>query len=845
MYSTQHSEERKREKNARDGATRAMLPGVGVEEEPKQGQRPGPPPCSGSMPAVPMLQVPALRAGVPMLQIPGSSSVPGPADGSLTGRRTAIEALQSARSARSEGGSRTARTLLKPSTEGAAMVTPRGHGDADERSDRAAERDAPPTSRRRLPSARDAVANSTNVEGGSTQATLADSSAAAARESSKAPQELAAHELFPPDARAAARGREAPPERTPRNVDRGLHRSTELPRDLAACLTSRSGERAAQKTFMSNLQTTLSQLKTPRELGTPTAVGEITSAHGGSASPVPMLQVPALRAGVPMLQIPGSSSVPGPADGSLTGRRTAIEALQSARSARSEGGSRTARTLLKPSTEGAAMVTPRGHGDADERSDRAAERDAPPTSRRRLPSARTALDSELAVATPAAEAVAESKATASQREGETPARSLPPVDVLGTDSSQPPTAAPVAAAAPDWFLNQDTGEIVSSEQVEATIVHALTHQPTTPLRLVPHVPPPAPAPSPCRPPPLQLPTGDGPSFPSSRPPSRPEPQPLSARSVYDQFLAATGLAPLAGTAQATAGRTGPAEPEGRRDAATIRAAASICAAACSAAANAEQPAAALISPCLPEGARPSAVSAMTSPGRPLPAGLGNLDALAPPMPLPKLIAALGLSHRDVCNMWCGGSRLWGHSTAASDYDLYIVHRSRDPALRVATKRLERPVPIDATLLHADEWAERLRRHSPYWLLLVTHPMPWMLRLDPSQLGFALTPQLLQQAMFSHSLREWTRVRRCFVSATPDVACGRTTLVHLLRSYVLALQLVNHGRVLDYRAAEPLRLELCGYASIEWIWWRDTFEPRLETLHKQLRDATRRAREVGA
>ena len=100
-------------------------------------------------------------------------------------------------------------------------------------------------------------------------------------------------------------------------------------------------------------------------------------------------------------------------------------------------------------------------------------------------------------------------------------------------------------------------------------------------------------------------------------------------------------------------------------------------------------------------------------------------------------------------------------------------------------------------------------------------------------------------MLSHSLREWARVRKCFTASSPDVAGGRETLTHLLRSYDLAIQLASHGRVVDYRAAEPMRVELSGYASPDWIWWRDRFEPRMEALHIELREAARRYNEVGA
>lgn len=54
--------------------------------------------------------------------------------------------------------------------------------------------------------------------------------------------------------------------------------------------------------------------------------------------------------------------------------------------------------------------------------------------------------------------------------------------------------------------------------------------------------------------------------------------------------------------------------------------------------------------------------------------------------------------------------------------------------------------------------------------------------------------------------------------------------------MLATQLAGHGRVVDYRAADSLRIELLSHDAVEWAWWRAHFEPRLEALHEGLRAA---------
>ena len=205
----------------------------------------------------------------------------------------------------------------------------------------------------------------------------------------------------------------------------------------------------------------------------------------------------------------------------------------------------------------------------------------------------------------------------------------------------------------------------------------------------------------------------------------------------------------------------------------------------------------------------------------------DLEPLTPPASLPTIVRALDLRDADVCNIWCGGARLWGCHTTESDYELYVVHRSADASLRNRTLELAAPAAIRATLVHVDEWERSLKMHNPMWLLFLSHPLPWMLRLEPSSFGFDVSNRALRGSMFAYSMREWSRVQKCFTQSPADVDGGRGALLHLLRTYSLITQLVTNRHIVDYAAAEPLRLELAQYDAAEWAWWKEAFEPRIQ------------------
>lgn len=208
------------------------------------------------------------------------------------------------------------------------------------------------------------------------------------------------------------------------------------------------------------------------------------------------------------------------------------------------------------------------------------------------------------------------------------------------------------------------------------------------------------------------------------------------------------------------------------------------------------------------------------------------DELAPPIPLPKLVGLLGLRNRDVLNVFCCGSRLFGGGWPESCYELLLVHRAKDH-MRLTTRNLTSPF-VCATLVHAEEWATRLRDHQPLELFLTWHPYPWRLRLSPLELGFVHQPKKVLHSLVTNSLSDWKQACEYLQATPPQLRQARETLLRLLRQCMLGCELLEHGRVIDFTVAETLRQELEGYDSTSWLWWQTTFEPRLEELQTRLR-----------
>ena len=214
-------------------------------------------------------------------------------------------------------------------------------------------------------------------------------------------------------------------------------------------------------------------------------------------------------------------------------------------------------------------------------------------------------------------------------------------------------------------------------------------------------------------------------------------------------------------------------------------------------------------------------------------------ALAAPLALPTLLNALGIREADALAIYCGGSRLWGYSRASSDYDIFVVHASKDPALRIKTTQVRAPVKVDAVLMHRDAWVERLEEHKPLeTLLTLYHPRPWLYRLPTTDKLFAFQFGRLRDSLRSHAEREVARVRKYLTHAGSSLDMAKATLQHLLCLYEAATQIVDHGRVQSFSQFAPaLRDTLFGIYEREASWWEAEFMPQLYEFQRRLEPVT--------
>lgn len=181
------------------------------------------------------------------------------------------------------------------------------------------------------------------------------------------------------------------------------------------------------------------------------------------------------------------------------------------------------------------------------------------------------------------------------------------------------------------------------------------------------------------------------------------------------------------------------------------------------------------------------------------------------MNLKIVLDRLKLQDKDVLNVYVMGSRLWGTVTNSSDWDILIVHQCSDaPGHKTAHCG-----DIDASLLHCDEYRKRLSEH--HFLEIVTVWMPleyvWKEKFDPKTV-FNLDPQVLLASVFTESERDWTMAQKVIRKA--EQMRGAKIIVHCFRELLLSTQIVEQGRIVDWRVATHYYDEMK-----EYMWSNDS------------------------
>jgi predicted nucleotidyltransferase len=179
--------------------------------------------------------------------------------------------------------------------------------------------------------------------------------------------------------------------------------------------------------------------------------------------------------------------------------------------------------------------------------------------------------------------------------------------------------------------------------------------------------------------------------------------------------------------------------------------------------------------------------------------------------LEKVCSTLDIPVSDVLHAFVLGSRLWGTSNEDSDYDTYIVIKNTSAwASRLSSQKSFASIHsanIDAIVMLESNYTDRIRESGVFDLVTIWLPVDFVLK----------TVGLLQwkpdlQALFASCDKV---LKRDLLMAQKHAENGKydkakKVITHTTRMIMMATQIVQHGKVQDWKCANDL-FELLRYS----------------------------------
>ena len=201
-----------------------------------------------------------------------------------------------------------------------------------------------------------------------------------------------------------------------------------------------------------------------------------------------------------------------------------------------------------------------------------------------------------------------------------------------------------------------------------------------------------------------------------------------------------------------------------------------------------------------------------------------------PFAVEDIINASGLHPLKTRNIYIYGSQVYGTAREGSDWDIILVG-----ANLLAHEELKKKFGDELLNIHIitpDKFSEGLKNHDIMNLECIFAPSWAKLQEKISVEDFVVNPKKLIKNNLAQSFDSWRGAKRRINDG--DIYRGLKGVFHSLKMLMFAIQILEHGKIVDYSAANYLYSEIHGCDEYDWDYFRDKYLPLKVELEKKLK-----------
>lgn len=195
----------------------------------------------------------------------------------------------------------------------------------------------------------------------------------------------------------------------------------------------------------------------------------------------------------------------------------------------------------------------------------------------------------------------------------------------------------------------------------------------------------------------------------------------------------------------------------------------------------------------------------------------------------QIIASAGVHPLKVRNIYVYGSQVYGTAKAGSDYDIVVISG------HILTHE-EKRATVDGVLLNIhiitpDKFVEDLKRHDIMNLECVFAP-DWAKLQEKLELSKEIVVNRLIKNNLAQSYSSWNGGKMKIRDY--NIHKGVKSVFHSLRMLMFAIQIAEHGKIVDFSAGNALYEEMMELDEFEWDVLKEKYLPVKIELEEKLK-----------
>lgn len=195
----------------------------------------------------------------------------------------------------------------------------------------------------------------------------------------------------------------------------------------------------------------------------------------------------------------------------------------------------------------------------------------------------------------------------------------------------------------------------------------------------------------------------------------------------------------------------------------------------------------------------------------------------------QIIEQTGIHPLKIRNIYIYGSRIYGTHRIDSDFDIILIGASLIEHTEIQAK-IENSI-LNIHIITPDKFKRDLESHNI--MNLECFFSPEFARIQEKEiLKFVLNKKKLSKNIIAQSFNSWQGGK--FKLNEGDIYRGLKSIFHSLKMLMFAIQIMEHGKIIDFNEANYLHKEINDCDEIEWEYFREKYLPIKINLEKKLK-----------